>query len=297
MIKKSILAVGSIGIDWLELPNKISGKTIGGSLTYFTRTAGLNSKVNIVGIIGDDYPTEGKKLFDEFGNNLDDLQIVKGKNFSWGGKYHENWEDRTTLFTELGVFQNFHPKLSEKNKKSDFIYLGNIHPNLQLEVLEQIKSKNNVTACDTMNLWIETTQYELIEVIKQVDILFINESEAIQLSNSKNLESCGEKILKMGPKILIIKKGSSGCKLFSKDLNIEVGVYPIKKIIDPTGAGDSFAGGVMTAIANGFHLSEALLWGTACASFCVEGFGLEGFKQMTQNSLKERIEYLKNNII
>ena len=166
MIKKSILAVGSIGIDWLELPNKISGKTIGGSLTYFTRTAGLNSKVNIVGIIGDDYPTEGKKLFDEFGNNLDDLQIVKGKNFSWGGKYHENWEDRTTLFTELGVFQNFHPKLSEKNKKSDFIYLGNIHPNLQLEVLEQIKSKNNVTACDTMNLWIETTQEELIEVIK-----------------------------------------------------------------------------------------------------------------------------------
>ena len=297
MYKKSILAVGSIGIDWLELPDKKSGKTIGGSLTYFTRTAGLNSNINIVGIIGDDYPEEGKKLFDKYGNNLEDLQIVKGKSFSWGGKYHQNWEDRTTLFTELGVFENFHPKLSSKNKNSDFIYLGNIHPNLQLEVLEQINSSNNIIACDTMNLWIESTRSALDEVIQKVDILFINESEAIQISNCKDLDLSGPKILEMGPKMVIIKKGSAGCKLFSKDLNIEIGVYPIKKITDPTGAGDSFAGGVMAAITNGFHISEALLWGTASASFCVEGFGLEGFKKMNQSSLKERIEYLKNNFI
>jgi len=297
MKKKTILAVGSIGIDWLELPNNKSGETIGGSLTYFTRTAGESCLVSIVGIIGDDYPDEGKKLFNKYGDNLDDLQIVNGKSFKWGGRYHENWEDRTTLFTDLGVFENFHPKLSLKNKKLDFIYLGNIHPNLQLDVLSQMKSKNIITACDTMNLWIETTFNELNEVIKKVDILFINESEAKQLSNCKNSDLSGIKILEMGPKTVIIKKGSSGCKLFSKSESFNVGVYPISKMVDPTGAGDSFAGGVMSAISKGLPIKEALIWGTATASFCVEGFGLEGFEKMNATSLKERTNYLKNNVI
>jgi len=297
MKTKTILAVGSIGIDWLELPNNKSGKTIGGSLTYFTRTAGESCSVNIVGIIGNDYPDEGKKLLKKYGNNLDDLQIVNGKSFSWGGRYHKNWEDRTTLFTELGVFEHFHPKLSSKNKNLDFIYLGNIHPSLQLDVLSQIKSENIITACDTMNLWIETTFNELNEVIKKVDILFINESEAIQLSNCKNSDLSGIKILDMGPKTVIIKKGASGCKLFSKSESFHVGVYPKSKMIDPTGAGDSFAGGVMAAISRGLPIKEALIWGTATASFCIEGFGLEGFKKMNNTSLKKRVDYLNNNII
>ncbi|MBH30640.1 MAG: sugar kinase [Candidatus Marinimicrobia bacterium] len=293
MKPQSIVAVGSIAVDWLELPDGIEGETVGGSLTYFTRSAGSAAPVNVVGIIGTDFPKEGAELFEKYGENLDDLQIKEGDSFRWGGRYHNNWEDRTTLYTELGVFETFNPLLGNENRRSSLFYLGNIHPALQLAVVEQIVSKQRLIVCDTMNLWINTTRKELDKLLSSVDVLLLNESEAALLTETDDIASSVDSIQNSGPENVIIKRGGAGATLFTGDDQTHVPVYPIERLADPTGAGDSFGGGFMAALANGHSFYEGIVWGTATASFCVEGFGLEGLERMTSSLLEERIETVR----
>ena len=293
MKPQSIVAVGSIAIDWLELPDGTEGETIGGSLTYFTRAAGSAAPVNIVGVIGTDFPKEGTALFEKYGANLDDLQIKEGASFRWGGRYHNNWEDRTTLYTELGVFEFFKPSLCEENGRCSLFYLGNIHPALQLAVLEQVVSEEPLIVCDTMNLWINTTREDLDKLLATVNVLLLNESEAALLTQTDDIASSVEAIRSSGPKNVIIKRGEAGATLFTENGEKHVPVYPIERLADPTGAGDSFGGGFMAALAKGHSLTEGIIWGTATASFCVEGFGLEGLERMTALLLEERIETVR----
>ncbi|MBF89578.1 MAG: sugar kinase [Candidatus Marinimicrobia bacterium] len=295
MEKKLISAVGSIALDWLELPNGLNGDTLGGSLSYFTRSAGVLAPVSVIGVIGSDFPIEGVALFKKYANNIDDLQVKNGNSFRWGGKYHANWEDRTTLYTDLGVFATFRPKMSETNRKSSLVYLGNIHPSLQLDVIKQISSDNTIIVCDTMNLWINTTRNDLDKVLKKIDVLLVNESEAQLLTGREKIEDSAEIIQRMGPINVIIKQGAEGATLFSKDKFFYVPSYTIEGIIDPTGAGDTFGGGLMAALSNDLLLEEGIIWGNAAASFCVEGFGLEGLKNMTEDSFENRVKKLKSN--
>ena len=293
MKPQSIVAVGSIAVDWLELPDGTEGETLGGSLTYFTRAAGLAAPVNVVGVIGTDFPSEGNLLFEKYGANLDDLQVEEGASFRWGGRYHDNWEDRTTLYTELGVFESFSPSLCDENRRASFFYLGNIHPALQLNVVEQIESKDTLIVCDTMNLWIDTTREDLDHLLPLVDVLLLNESEAELLTQTDDIASSVGAIRETGPENVIVKRGGAGATLFTEEGETEVPVYPIGGLADPTGAGDSFGGGLMAALANGHSLAEGVVWGTATASFCVEGFGLQGLDRMTEASLRERIEVVR----
>ena len=232
--------------------------------------------MNIVGVVGTDFSKEGMNLFREYAASLEDLQIEEGKSFRWGGRYHDDWENRTTLYTELGVFETFSPKLSDANKRSPLLYLGNIHPILQFDVLSQMASDDTVIVCDTMNLWINTTRRDLDKVLERIDILLLNESEAELLTGIEQVPEAAQAIRTMGPKKIVVKQGGSGSTLIFSDRDFHVDIYPIHKLMDPTGAGDSFAGGLMAALANGHSLEEGLIWGTASASFCVEGFGLEG---------------------
>ena len=293
MNPKTIVSVGSIALDWLELPDGTKGETLGGSLTYFTRSAGILAPVNIVGVVGTDFPKEGMNLFREYAASLEDLQIEEGKSFRWGGRYHDDWENRTTLYTELGVFETFSPKLSNSNKQSPLLYLGNIHPALQLDVLSQMASDDTVIVCDTMNLWINTTRGDLDKVLGRIDILLLNENEAELLTGIEQVPEAAQAIRTMGPKKIVVKQGGSGSTLISSDRDFHVDVYPIDKLMDPTGAGDSFAGGLMAALANGHSLEEGLIWATASASFCVEGFGLEGLSRMTPETFRERVEVVR----
>ena len=296
MKPQSIVAVGSIAVDWLELPDGTEGETLGGSATYFTRAAGSAASVNVVGVIGTDFPIEGTALFEKYGANLDDLQIKEGTSFRWGGRYHNNWEDRTTLYTELGVFETFNPSLCDENRRSSLFYLGNIHPTLQLAVVEQVVSEQPLIVCDTMNLWINTARKELDKLLSSVDVLLLNESEAALLTQTDDIASSVEAIRSSGPENVIIKRGGAGATLFTGDGATHVPVYPIERLADPTGAGDSFGGGFMAALANGHSFAEGIVWGTATASFCVEGFGLEGLERMNASLLEERIETVRTSV-
>ena len=290
MNPKPIVAVGSIAVDWLELPDGTKGETLGGSLTYFTRSAGILAPVNVVGVVGTDYPDEGMALFKKYGASLEDLQIEEGESFRWGGSYHDNWKNRTTLYTELGVFETFSPRLSDANRQSPLLYLGNIHPALQFDVLTQMASHDAMTVCDTMNLWINTTREDLNKVLRGIDVLLLNETESELLTELNGVSEAAHSIRDMGPEQIIVKQGGAGSTLISSQGEFHVDVYPIGKLVDPTGAGDSFAGGFMAALANGHSLEDGLIWGTASASFCVEGFGLEGLNRMTPDTFHERVE-------
>lgn len=289
---KPIVAVGSIAVDWLELPDGTEGETVGGSLTYFTRAAGILAPVRLVGVIGTDFPKEGMEILNQYASSLEDLQIQEGESFRWGGRYHDDWEDRTTLYTELGVFESFSPKLSDANRQSPFLYLGNIHPALQLDVLSQMTPEGAVVVCDTMNLWINTTREQLRKVLERIDILLLNESEAELLAGTEGVSKAAELIRSMGPEHIVVKEGAAGSTLFSPDGGFHVDAYPIKRLADPTGAGDSFAGGFMAAVSQDRSYEEGLIWGTATASFCVEGFGLEGLERMTEKSFGDRVAVL-----
>lgn len=293
---KLITAVGSIAVDWLELPDGTEGETIGGSLSYFTRCAGVLAPVSVVGIIGTDFPEAGKALFQKYGVNCDDLQVIKGASFRWGGKYHDNWEDRTTIYTELGVFESFNPVMSAKSRNSPLVYLGNIQPALQLDVINQMESINPLIVCDTMNLWIDTMRNDLDELLNKVNVLLVNESEAELLTGYEKISSAAKVIHESGPEYVIIKQGGSGSTFFARDENFHVKVFPISRLADPTGAGDSFGGGLMAALSNGYSLKEGVIWGNAAASFCVEGFGLEGLERMTKELFKERVEVIRSSI-
>ena len=292
----SILIVGSIAIDTIEIGTERYEKLLGGSTTYATIAAGKYSDVNVVGVIGSDFPQYGHDIYDKYANNLSDLKVEQGKTFSWGGRYYDNFDDRDTLFTELGVFGKFDPKLSVINKNQQFVFLANIHPSLQNSVIDQCQA-NPVIIIDTMNLWIDTTHSELLTVLSKSDILLINESEAEMLTDCSNLEDAATILIGLGPPTVVIKRGSKGAALYSNmGEKITIGVYPIDKVVDPTGAGDTFGGGFVSALAQGKTYKEALVLGSALASICVEGVGIDTLERATITEIEHRQIILQDKV-
>ena len=296
MSHNSILIVGSIAIDTVETPFEKQSNVLGGSTTYSLVASGKSSHISVVGIVGEDFPAEARALYESYANDLSDLKTGDGNTFQWGGKYHANWDDRDTLFTELGVFMDFNPVLSESNKNRSHILLANIHPELQYSVISQNQNSDAVIVVDTMNLWIETTLQSLEKVLLSSNILLINESESFQLTNENNIKNAAESLLKMGPEIVVIKKGSRGAELFSLKEHIEVGAYPVKNVVDPTGAGDAFAGAFTASLADEESNETALLQASASASISIESFGVERLQNATGQEINDRVNFLRSTL-
>ena len=285
------LILGSVALDTIETKYGKAENLLGGSATYATIAAGLYGDAIPVGIVGDDFPKDGLDIFEKFSKNLKDLDQQPGGTFKWGGKYHENCDDRDTLFTDLGVFENFNPSIHTSNKNASWLFLANIHPSLQLSVLEQCTNAPLVVT-DTMNLWIDSTPEELKKIISKTNILLINESELHLLTKEQNVDKSIKEVLSMGPEKVIVKFGSKGAKCFSENENIAVGVYPVKKVIDPTGAGDVFGGGFISGLVDGLSIKEAMLRGSALASFCIEDFGVKKLLNVSVNEVDNRIQLI-----
>ena len=285
------LILGSVALDTIETKYGKAENLLGGSATYATIAAGLYGDAIPVGIVGDDFPKDGLDIFEKFSKNLKDLDQQPGGTFKWGGKYHENGDDRDTLFTDLGVFESFNPSIHTSNKNASWLFLANIHPSLQLSVLEQCTNAPLVVT-DTMNLWIDSTSRELRKIISKTNILLINESELHLLTKEQNVDRSAKEVLSMGPEKVIVKFGSKGAKCFSENENIAVGVYPVKKVIDPTGAGDVFGGGFISGLVDGLSIKEAMLRGSALASFCIEDFGVKKLLNVSVNEVDNRIQLI-----
>ena len=288
---ETILIIGSIALDTIENNRGKREDLIGGSTTYATIAAGRSVPVNVVGVIGNDFPDEGLEIYQRYANSLVDLECKEGNTFRWGGRYGENMDSRETLFTDLGVFSDFSPRLSTVNKNVSNVFLANIHPSLQSSVIDQMRG-NPLIVTDTMNLWIETTKNELLKVLKKSDILLINESEAELISGTNNIDRSAVQLQGLGPSTVVIKKGSSGAVLFHGEEKVSIGAYPVKDVIDTTGAGDTFGGGFVSALASGGTFRDALIKGSALASICVEGFGIESLLEVNLEEIKKREKFL-----
>ena len=288
---ETILIIGSIALDTIENNRGKREDLIGGSTTYVTVAAGRSVPVNVVGVIGNDFPDEGLEIYQRYANSLVDLECKEGNTFRWGSRYGENMDSRETLFTDLGVFSDFSPRLSTVNKNVSNVFLANIHPSLQLSVINQMAGKPLIVT-DTMNLWIETTKNELLEVLKKSDILLINESESELISGTDNIDRSAVQLQGLGPSTVVIKKGSSGAVLFHGEEKVSIGAYPVKDVIDTTGAGDTFGGGFVSALASGGTFRDALIKGSALASICVEGFGIESLLEVNLEEIKKREKFL-----
>jgi cytidine kinase len=295
----SVLIVGSIAIDNIKTQLEEHRELLGGSASYASVSASFFSPVNLVGIVGSDFPKEHIELFKSRGIDLAGLQIVDGKTFRWSGEYEWDMNVRKTLSVELNVFETFSPKLPDTYERTPIVLLGNISPSLQKHVLDQVGNPRFVIA-DTMDLWITTTRPELLDLLKGIDLLVLNDGEARQLTEETSLIKAANNILRLGPKYVAIKKGEHGCLLLSKDRFFSCGAFPLEDIHDPTGAGDTFAGGFAGFLASldkkAFDfddLKKAVVYGSLLASFCVESFSLERLKQLTKKELEDRYELFK----
>ncbi len=290
-----ILAVGSIAFDDLETPNGIKKNVLGGSATYFSIAASLFSNVKIVGVVGDDFPQYAWDLFNKKNIGVQNVQSLKGETFHWGGRYNDDYSSRETLFTNLGVFENFIPSIKTADLNSRFLFLGNILPDLQLNVISKIQA-HELVITDTMNLWIDISKKQLSNVISKTDVLLLNDEEALQYTGTQKLNAAAAQLREEGPGAVIIKLGSKGAYLSSADCSCFVPAFKVDKVIDPTGAGDSFAGGFIGCLAatNEIDFLNAVIVGSAVASFTVEGFGLEGLLEASTSCLQTRIDYIKN---
>ena len=295
---KTILAVGSIAIDTLETPNGNRKNLLGGSASYFSVAAGLLAPVKLIGVVGDDYPEKGWQMFKSRGINVDNVHVQSGKTFRWGGKYNNDYSSRDTLFTELGVFESFKPSVRTEDCSSPLIFLGNIQPDLQLKVANLTAGAEHVVG-DTMNLWIDLFPKMLNKVLAVSTIFLINHEEAEQFTGESDISRAGRKLLAAGPKIVVIKRGAEGAYLVCENNEFFIPVFPVQKVLDPTGAGDSFAGGFMGYLSqtNKPDFLEAVLVGSAMASFCVEGFGLESLLKTTPSLLSGRVNAIKNSLL
>jgi sugar/nucleoside kinase (ribokinase family) len=295
----SVLIVGSIAIDNIKTQLEEHRELLGGSASYASVSASFFSPVNLVGIVGSDFPNEHIQLFKSRAVDLAGLQIVDGKTFRWSGEYEWDMNLRKTLSVELNVFETFSPKLPESYKRTPIVLLGNISPSLQKHVLEQVEAPKFVIA-DTMDLWITTTRNELLDLLKTIDLLVLNDSEARQLTKETSLVKAAHDILRLGPRYVAIKKGEHGCLLLNKDRFFSCGAFPLEDIHDPTGAGDTFAGGFAGYLASlnketfDFDdLKKAVVYGSLLASFCVEAFSLDRLKQLTKRELDDRYQFFK----
>ena len=293
----SILVVGSIGFDTIRTPFGAAEEIVGGSATYFALAASQFTDVKLVAVVGEDFSERHMSVFANRRIDLQGLQRAPGKTFRWGGEYSYNLNQRETLFTELNVFESFQPELPPSYREVDIVFLGNMHPSLQASVLDQVESKR-VVGLDSMNLWIETTPKELRQVLRRVDILKIDDSEARELAGEYNLRRAAAKIRDMGPRMLVATRGSNGAMLLSDDELFVAPAYPLEDEQDPTGAGDSFAGGFFGYLAqqpsldNGV-LRRAMIFGNAMGSLCVEDFGTKRLETLTADEIIDRYRALK----
>jgi sugar/nucleoside kinase (ribokinase family) len=292
----SLLVVGSVAYDALESPHGKVERTLGGAATYFAVAASFFSPVNLVGVVGDDFHPQDEKIFGPRAIDIEGLERATGKCFFWAGRYSENLNERVTITTELNVFAEFKPRLPEKYRNSKYVFLANIAPNLQRDVLQQVKGRPKLVAMDTMNYWIERTNADLRETLKHVDILMINDSETRELSSEHNLLRAAKRIFKMGPSTLVVKRGEYGALLIDKKGVFCVPAFPLEEPHDPTGAGDSFAGGFMGYIAGAKSTSDAALrramvYGSVLGSFTVERFGLERLLKLKKSEIHARARH------
>jgi len=292
----SLLTVGTVAFDQIETPFGKVDKIVGGAATYISLAASyFAEKINLVSVVGDDFPVAELDYLKSKGIDLEGLQIKNGeRSFFWAGRYHENMNQRDTLDTQLNVLADFDPVLPENYKDSDFVMLGNLTPSVQMRVIQQMNPRPRFIAIDTMNFWMDTAMDSLLEVLKKVDALVVNDDEARQLSGEYSLVKAASKILKMGPKYLVIKKGEHGALLFYDDTIFFAPALPLAEVFDPTGAGDTFAGGFVGYLAQTGDLSfenmkRAVIFGSAMASFCVEKFGICRLKEITQSDIKNRV--------
>ena len=296
----SLLVVGSLALDTIETPFGKANEALGGSAVYIATAASyLTTPIRLVGVVGSDFPKEHLDFLESREVDLEGLQIVpNGRTFRWGGRYHYDLNVRDTLFTDLNVFEHFNPVIPEGFRKSSYVCLGNIDPQLQQRVLSQIERPKLVIG-DTMNFWIERKSAELQQTLKLMDVLIINDSETRLLSREPNLIRGARKIMSFGPKVIIIKKGEHGAVMVTERRVFSAPAYPLENINDPTGAGDAFAGGFIGWIAKTDDVSEdnlkcAMIYGSALASFCVEQFSIERFRDLTNLEIHDRVREFKD---
>jgi len=288
----SLLVVGSLGLDTIETPFGAVKSVLGGSASYFSIAASLFTDVNVVAIVGRDFPDVHLSFLKSRGIDIDGIQVVDGETFRWHGRYGYDFRDPYTIATHLNVFENFSPEIPEKYRDSEYVFLANIDPELQITVLDQVKNPKLV-ACDTMNFWIENKKRALLDVLNKVDMLIINDSEARELGEHPSITMAARNILDLGPKILIVKRGEYGALKFSPKGIFWAPSYPLENVIDPTGAGDTFAGGVMgylsnTEVITSSELKRSVINGCVVASFTVEDFSVNRISSLVEKDLNIR---------
>lgn len=294
----SILVVGSVAFDDLKTPSEEAKDVVGGAATYFALSASHFTGVNVVAVVGNDFTDREKAIFEGRPIDLAGLETAEGKTFRWGGVYSEDLTHRTTLFTELGVFEKFQPSIPDHFKESKLVFLANIHPGLQVDVMKQVQNPEFIGA-DTMNYWIERTPEELAEMLAGIDVLVINDEEARQLAGIHNLVQAAAKIRELGPRTLVVKRGEYGVLCFREGERFATVSYPLETVIDPTGAGDSFAGGFMGYLATQKAVTDeavrrAIIFGSVLGSFCVEDLGTRRLATLHRDEVYQRYQSFKD---
>ena len=297
----SLVVIGTVAFDAIETPFGKTDKIVGGAATYASLAASyFYDQTKIVAVVGDDFPQADVDDFGKHGISTEGLQVKKGeKSFFWSGKYHNDLNNRDTLITDLNVLADFDPIIPESYQDCTYLMLGNLTPQVQQTVIGRLKNRPKLIVMDTMNFWMDIAMPELKATIAMVDVLTINDAEARQLADEYSLAKAAKKILKMGPKYLIIKKGEHGALLFHENQMFSAPALPLEEVFDPTGAGDTFAGGFIGYLANTDDISfdnmkRAIIYGSAMASFCVEKFGTERIKNLSSDELKDRVNEFVN---
>lgn len=297
----SLLTIGTVAFDDIETPYGRAEKVIGGACTYASYAASyFTDQIRLCSIVGADFPMDEIKKLENRGVDMEGLQVKQdGLTFFWAGKYHQNMNQRDTITTDLNVLDDFNPVLPEAYKDSKYVMLGNLTPEIQMQVINQLDGSQKLVVLDTMNFWMDIAMDSLLEVIAKIDVITINDEEARQLSGEYSLVTAAEKIHKMGPKFVIIKKGEHGALLFSEGQIFSAPALPLAQVFDPTGAGDTFAGGFIGYLAHTNDISfdnmkRAIMYGSCMASFCVEEFSIEKLRNLSNEDISERMEKFKS---
>ena len=295
-----LLITGTVAFDDIETPKGSSGKIIGGAGTYISLAASVFSKrISLISVIGDDFLEKDIKMLQLKNINTDMIERIDGeKSFYWKGRYHSNFKTRDTLVTELNALEKFNPVVNQSSKNADIVILGNLHPNVQLSVLDQLESNKSFVILDTMNFWMDTALEELKRVLLKTDLIIINDEEVEQLTSEQNLYVAAQKILEMGPKLLIVKKGDKGSEIFNQKESFHIPAYTIQSVIDPTGAGDCYAGGLAGYLSTQDQIDfksikKSMIYGTIIASYCVENFGVKDVQGLDFSDIEKRLEIFK----
>ena len=294
----SLLVIGTLAYDTVETVNEKRKDVLGGSATHFAVAAATFVPPRLVAVVGTDFKGSDLALLNARGIDCEGVEVVRGETFRWGGRYEADWNTRHTLFTHLNVFEDFDPKLPPGYVDSRYVFLANGHPSIQMKALQQVQRPRFVVA-DTMNLWIDVAREELDALLRHVDGIVLNDEEARMLTGERNLIRAAQQVLGLGPRYVVLKKGEHGAFLMGEDVHFSLPAYPVTEVVDPTGAGDSFAGGFMGHVAERDQLDpptlrRAMLYGTVTASFCVEGFSVDGLASRPREDLEGRFHELRS---